>query len=151
VERFWRFVSKTDGCWLWVGRSGTKKGYGLIQEGGKGTPRKLAHRLSYEIHHGPIPDGMVVMHSCDNPSCVNPAHLRVGTAAENIKEAYDKRRKVSPFKKGEAHHGAVLDAEKVRFIRNNPHLSCGKLAKQYGVGVSAISAIRRRETWAHIE
>ena len=149
-DRFWRFVDKTGNCWTWVGGSKTKKGYGMIQIGGQGSSRILAHRLSYRIHHGEIPDGLVVMHNCDNPSCVNPEHLETGTTSENVKQAYDKRRKVSPFKKGEAHHGAILNEESVRFIRAKAELRNADLARMYGVSFSLISAIRLGKTWKHV-
>lgn len=96
-ERFKRYVPvcREDECWGCSGAR-TGKGYGAIQEGGKKSPMILAHRLSYELHNGPIPNGMVVMHSCDNPPCVNPMHLRVGTQSENIIEAFIKGRKFTP-------------------------------------------------------
>ena len=94
-ERFFRFVEKTDYCWLWVGGKGLK-GYGRIQEGGQGSKHLLSHRVSYEMHKGDIPSGLVVMHICDNPSCVNPEHLRVGTQSENILDAIKKGRKFLP-------------------------------------------------------
>lgn len=149
-ERFWRHVNKDGDCWLWTAHTSSGKGYGRLGEGGKGGKYLHAHRVSYELHNGPIPDGYVVMHQCDNPSCVNPAHLSVGTTAQNIKDAYNKGRKVTPFKAGAAHHMAILDDEKVRFIRGNLHISAGVLAKQYGIARSAITAIRRRQTWKHV-
>ena len=75
------------GCWLWAGRM-SGNGYGQAS-GRRGKP---AHRLSYESRHGPIPPGMVIMHRCDTPLCVNPAHLRVGTQADNVRDMYIKGR-----------------------------------------------------------
>lgn len=149
-ERFWRFVAKSEGCWSWVGGSKAQKGYGLLQTGGRGSARVLAHRLSYEIHHGPIPDGLVVMHKCDNPNCVNPDHLRVGTTSENVKEAYEKRRKVSPFKRGADHHGALLNEEAVRIIRAHPTTPLKPLAAMFGCSTNAVSAVRNGRTWKHV-
>lgn len=79
VESFWQKVQKGDGCWLWVGATNTK-GYGQQRVAGK---LVFAHRLSYEIHVGPIPDGMHVDHLCWNPACIRPDHLRLLTNAEN--------------------------------------------------------------------
>ena len=87
---------KETGCWIWSGAK-YKNGYGWIKAFGKPVS---AHRLSYELHSGPIPDGMEILHSCDNKSCVNPDHLRVGTHAENMREAAD--RGLMPS--GRAHH-----------------------------------------------
>lgn len=99
-ERFWAKVDKQDGCWEWMGaKAGT--GYGSIQAGGRGSKSLLAHRVSYSLSSGAIPEGLYILHSCDNRSCVNPAHLRAGTNQENIQEAYDKGRKISPFKNPE--------------------------------------------------
>lgn len=147
--RFWRYVDKTGGCWVWTGGSRSQKGYGMIQIGGKGSPKKLAHRLSYEMHHGVIPDGMVVMHKCDNPSCVNPAHLKVGTQSENIIDAMTKGRKVLPDLprfSGENHPASKLTAEDVKYIQ-----TCGKptkeLAAQFGVALSTIIRARNGRSW----
>lgn len=90
------------------------------------------------------------MHTCDNRSCVNPAHLKWGTASENIQDAYDKCRKVSPFKRGTAHHGAVLNATQVRFIKAHPAMKQAELERMFGVSRSAIVAIREGRTWKHI-
>jgi hypothetical protein len=148
-ERFWRYVDKSSECWIWIGKKRTGTGYGQIGEGGRGGKNLLAHRVSYEIHNGQIPDGFVVMHVCDTPGCVNPAHLILGTTAENVKDAYSKRRKFSPFKQGESHHIAVLNDKLVREIRASP-LSTSKLAKQFGCSYSAVRAVRAGLTWKHV-
>lgn len=96
--RFWDRVDKSGDCWEWTGAK-NKYGYGMLPYG----PRKArksfgAHRVSYEIHFGVIPDGLLVLHKCDNKSCVNPAHLELGNQSKNVQDAYDrgliKRRKV---------------------------------------------------------
>ena len=87
-ERFWSKVNKTGDCWLWTGvRVGI--GYGQIYLNGKKTP---AHRVSWLLHHGIIPNGLLVLHKCDNPPCVNPNHLFTGTNSDNMKDAYIKGR-----------------------------------------------------------
>lgn len=150
-ERFFRFVDKTDLCWIWTGKSVNKKGYGSIGLGGKGGKHKLAHRLSYEIHKGPIPDGMVVMHKCDNPRCVNPEHLDAGTQSKNIKDAFSRGRKVNlpSGLKGESHGASKLSNESVFAIRASNE-KYADLAAMYGVSRTAIERIRYRKTWRHI-
>jgi hypothetical protein len=80
MERFVAYVQKTSGCWLWTA-SLTSTGYGQMMVHGK---KQKAHRVSWEIHHGPIPDGMCVCHACHNPRCVKPEHLYLGTQSDNV-------------------------------------------------------------------
>jgi HNH endonuclease len=87
-ERFWAKVVKTSECWKWTANK-NNKGYGMIREGGL-LPKRLAHRVSWVIHNGQIPEQMCVLHKCDNPECTNPNHLFLGTLAENM---LDKERK----------------------------------------------------------
>ena len=89
-ERFDRYapVSGPEDCWEWTGVR-NRKGYGQTTKGSKG---RRAHRLSYELHKGPIPAGQIVRHTCDNPPCVNPAHLLAGTHQENYQDAVSRGR-----------------------------------------------------------
>lgn len=87
-ERFWSFVEKTDSCWLWTGAK-HPKGYGIFHLRGR-TPR--AHVLSWILHHGPVPRGLCVLHRCDNPPCVNPDHLFLGTPQDNTDDMTRKGR-----------------------------------------------------------
>lgn len=96
VEKFWEKVKKTPGCWLWTGAR-TGRGYGALyfQEGGKRW-HKTAHRLSWEYARGAIPNGLFICHHCDNPLCVNPAHLFVGTVQDNNRDRDNKGRCWNP-------------------------------------------------------
>lgn len=88
--RFWQFVDKSGDCWVWTGAR-NKAGYGRFGQGGD-TRMVYAHRASYELHYGPVPTGMFVCHTCDNPSCVRPDHLFVGTRGDNMRDAHQKGR-----------------------------------------------------------
>lgn len=140
IERFWSLVSVEgpDDCWLWQGAVGNH-GYGLM--GGYGM---LAHRISWQIAHGPIPEGMRVCHTCDNRPCCNPAHFFLGTDADN---AMDKARKLRiPI--------AKLTPEIVREMRRRyaeGGISTRKLAAEYGVDRRAVVFALKGQTWTHVE
>jgi hypothetical protein len=89
-ERFWSRVRKSDGCWEFV--SGASKGYGYLNIGRRDEQEVLAHRYSWELHNGPIPDGLLVLHRCDNPPCVRPDHLFLGTKKDNADDMVRKGR-----------------------------------------------------------
>lgn len=149
-ERFWRKVTKSESCWIWSG-SKRPNGYGTIQRGGKNSPTLLAHRVSCELHHGPIPRGCVVMHSCDNPSCVNPEHLLIGTHKDNTGDMDAKGRRVTIAPLGVQNGKSVLDDDKVRYIRQNPERSHAALARELGVGATTVRGVRIGRCWTHVK
>jgi hypothetical protein len=147
-ERFWRFVEKTDECWVWTGQK--IRGYGRLSVGAKEEKSVGAHRFSWELHNKQkIPDGKFVMHSCDNPSCVNPDHLSIGSPKENYDDMVLKGRRKVVAPKGVANGKSILDEEKVRFIK-----TCGlnhaKTAKILGVSVSCVRGVRSGRTWSQV-
>lgn len=147
--RFWRFVEKRgpDECWEWAGGRNKNK-YGVFGLGAASDGRTTAHRYSYILHCGEVPQGMIVMHTCDNPPCCNPRHLRLGTHAENTADMHEKNRANRP--RGLESSQAKLDDEKVRFIRASP-LSTRKLAELLGVGPTTIRGVRNGRVWSHVK
>lgn len=151
-ERFWRRVYKlANGCWEWTGSRSTA-GYGTF---GVTTERTTtAHRFSWEIHNGPIPRGLFVCHSCDNPPCVNPAHLFLGTATDNNADMRAKGRGCDPPRKaGEHHHRALLTSAQVTEIRRRyiPRVVTRRmLAEEFGVSVATIKAVIDGRNWREV-
>jgi hypothetical protein len=142
-ERFQsRFrINEQTGCWDWTATKDSE-GYGRIT--GDGGP--MAHRVSYKLRRGPIPDGQHVLHRCDNPSCVNPDHLFLGTNADNIADKVAKGRQHG----GGAHGRGRLTKADVIAIRASVGVPQHALGKQYGVCRALISYIRAGKLWAHV-
>ena len=134
--RFWAKVSRGESCWEWTA-STFKSGYGKIN-GGKRT--LYAHRVSWEIHNGTVPDGLFVCHHCDNRKCVRPDHLFLGTAADNSLDAASKGRL-----------GIKLTQRAANMIRklssDGARTRC--LASAFGVSATTIRVVRRGETWKY--
>ena len=148
LRRFWAMVDRQqeDECWNWTGS--TTRGYGQITHGRK--VRYKAHRLSWVIHNGPIPDGMEVCHTCDNKACVNPNHLFVGTHADNMRDMAKKKRGHKTGALGEKNGQSKLVLDQVLRIR--ALYSTGKysqqvLANKYQVDGSTIGLIVRNKKW----
>lgn len=144
-QRFFAQVDKRDGCWAWSSAK-DKDGYGMFRGDVNGVQYTRAHRFSWAFHsQAVIPDGMVVCHSCDNPECCNPEHLRLGTHQDNQRERRSKGR-----------HGpnrtpaAKLTESQVREIRlSNENQS--ELAARFGVTQTTVSDIKRRRSWSHVD
>jgi hypothetical protein len=174
--RFWAKVSKTPECWLWIG-STNENGYGRLSLPGHRTKRLSVgvHRLSYVLHFGPISDSDCVLHHCDNPPCIRPDHLFIGTQQDNVADRTQKGRGWSYFKayperrpRGAKHHthkrpeavargerqgSAKLTDQQVLEIRARyatGAVSLRALARQYGLGSSQIYRIIQRKSWAHL-
>jgi len=158
LERFMQYVEKKDNsCWLWIGCVDTD-GYGDFTCKEESSHR--AHRVSWKLHKGNIPEGLFVLHSCDIPSCVNPEHLFLGTHEDNIKDKIKKgrcirtlsklteqqvleiRAKYQPRKGGRPKGWSTKEKECLGSIR--------QLAKEYNVSKAAIKKIIRNQTWKHI-
>lgn len=139
-------IVEATGCWEWTGYR--LKGYGQLRVRRRPV---LAHRLSWEIANGrPAPDGLHVLHSCDNPPCCNPAHLRLGTDAENIADM-DRRGRRAPSR-GERNSHARLTADQVREIRalSAAGHAPDDVAGRFGVTGQTIRSIRGRHSWRHV-
>ena len=135
-----------SGCWIWM-HARNWKGYGVIRTGGK-TVR--AHRVAYECATGKrAPQQADVCHRCDNPTCVNPGHLFVGSRSDNMKDCSAKGRLLTPFLKGEECPASKLTAEQVRSIRRD-NRSQRKIASTYGVDKGTIAHIKNGKTWRSV-
>jgi HNH endonuclease len=146
-DRFWRFVAKTEpnSCWPWL--KGTLNGYGRFNFN---DTRMLAHRYAWTITHGPIPDGLDVLHACDNPPCCNPAHLFLGTHQDNMADMMQKGRHRTGH--GERNANTKFTDDVIRLIRAESArgISRRQLARQLKVHHSTINRIVSRQVWKHV-
>lgn len=143
-ELEWEVDGQT-GCWNVTSHYLKGDGYAILHRGGRS---KLAHRYMWEEVFGPIPEGMNVCHSCDNPACVNPAHLWLGTQLENIEDRNRKGR--SRWPQGEKQYNAKLTNEQVTYIRTHIEISQTQMARLMGVSQSVVRLIRLRRKWSHL-
>ncbi len=143
TDRFWEKVLIADGCWTWTGHIDSK-GYGRL-----GSDHAGAHRLSWEINVGPIPDNLWVLHYCDNPSCVRPDHLFLGTIIDNLADMVSKGR----HPRGETNGRAKTTEERVRAMRARHAAGAGRreLAIEFGMSLSQTGAILSRKNWKHVD
>jgi hypothetical protein len=145
LEKFWNKVNKTssvNGCWEWIGTSVHPFGYGRIGHNGK---NYLSHRLSYELHYGPITSKECVLHKCDNPKCVNPSHLFIGNRADNAQD----RTKKGRTNKGSQVTTSIFSEQQVRDIKMSTKTT-KELAIEYNAKYQTIWSIRKGINWRHI-
>ena len=146
-ERFIAKVNKTNFCWLWTGAK-YRFGYGHFR-------RKInnkwmmykTHRYSYEHFYGPVPEGLLVLHKCDNPACVNPEHLYAGTHQQNIQDQILRGRK--SFGRNKKH--VWLNLEKAnefrQYAKDNPGMKQNQMAQNLGTSVAQLSRILNNKIW----
>lgn len=134
-----------SGCWLWVG-SLMNMGYGTMSIDGK---NKLAHRISYQIARGSIPDGAYICHRCDNTFCVNPEHLFAGTQTDNMRDCAKKGRNVTPTHQGEDHSQSKLTNSDVLAIRSDKRRASA-IAATFNVSRVNVWLIKTRRAWGHL-
>lgn len=153
-----------SGCWIWTGLT-ARNGYGRMLTKGKGGPSTAAHRVSWAIHHGLLPQDMDVCHKCDNRLCVNPDHLFLGTRSDNMIDCSKKGRNIMqrhpersslngnavPRLKGVNHLQAKLtEAQVLEIRRAGGSTTMAELARRFGVDPSTVDRILRRKTWRHL-
>jgi hypothetical protein len=150
-ERFWSKVDRRgeNECWNWTARL-TSFGYGRIGTGGRYGDMMHAHRASYLIHYGPIPDGLVVMHICDNRRCVNPAHLKLGTQADNLRDMYDKHRNApNPSMPGNLHPQAIsVDVVQEALRLRKYGLTQEQVAEKLNISKGSVYNIDKKKHWS---
>jgi hypothetical protein len=164
VKNFWKKVVKGEPgeCWKWTGAK-TPRGYGRIMLKPKVC---LAHRMAWTCSRGAIPDGLCVLHNCDNPECTNPSHLRIGTHQENMCDMVTRNRcnplkgddhpfRINPERapRGETNGMAKLNKEKVSMIRSlyrEGGETYHSLAFKFGVSFGLIGEVVRHRIWRHI-
>ena len=148
LQRYWSRVDKRgpDECWNWTGT--TSRGYGKFYDG---VAMRRAHRYAWQFAHGEWPGEWHVLHSCDNPLCQNPAHLKLGTHADNMREMEQRGR--AKYVRGEAHGKSRLTTESVKTIRamRADGETLHSIASAIGVTIATIHNVVTGRTWSHVE
>ena len=145
MDRFWKKVDTSGDCWEWTAAK-DPAGYGRFAINGE---NGRAHRISWELSVGPIPTKMCICHACDNPGCVNPDHLFLGTYSDNMKDMWGKGRHTVVVQAGRKNNNAKLADEDVRLIRKmrGPQR---EIAKQFGISQATVSLIKTGKAWRHL-
>ena len=151
MARFWPKIDNQSpflGCWTWTSCT-NPAGYGVFRYHGAA---RLAHRVAWVFFRGPIQNGLCVLHQCDNPRCVNPAHLFLGTQADNVRDMDKKARRVSRPLFGDAHPRARLTSAAVVRIRSLYETGLGQkeIGSRLGVSQSTVSRVLRGAGWNHV-
>lgn len=139
-NKLWSKVNKTETCWIFTGA--LAHGHGRIVVNGR---CEQAHRVSYELHHGKIPSGLMVRHLCHNKRCVNPEHLILGTHQDNMDDSVRDKK----FAYGQRNGQSVLTEKSAKEIFYKDG-TCKQIAMQYGVSPSTVSNIKNRKTWKYM-
>jgi hypothetical protein len=151
LQRFWSKVNKntTTGCWEWSGAN-NGRGYGKFHIGGEGNPQRYAHRISWIIANGDIPKGLWILHKCDNPKCVNPNHMFLGTQTDNMQDAASKGR-IKGGARGEAAGKGKLkevDVLNIKQLLSQGNVQQVEIARMYNVTPTAILLIKKGKNWS---
>lgn len=154
INRFWKYVKKSDDCWNWIGPL-SNRGYGRFFIGSRPGNSWLAHRFSWAVHYGNIPSGLFVCHHCDNPGCVNPKHLFVGTQFDNMSDAAKKghlpQQRYPWLFAGERNGRSKLTEKDVREIRRLSAIQGQRpIADQFGISRSLVRHIQAWRNWTHV-
>ncbi len=147
ADRFWAKVIRADGCWDWIGYR-DKAGYGRLGLGGRRRGIGKAHRVSWELHFGPIPEGLMICHKCDNPPCTNPEHLFLGTMGDNMRDMSRKGRAGRVFGPDNRRSRLTANAAMEIYRRAASGEQMKKLSAEFGVTPPAVRDIVRGITWA---
>lgn len=150
-ERFLSKVEKTNTCWIWKGKLTKNHRYARFMM--RKNPNMTAHRASYLLFKGEIPKGIFVCHTCDNPTCVNPDHLFLGTPKDNTQDAVKKGRMIGPvgeLNKGLGRKLSEQDVLRIRKIKSEGYPSW-KILEEYQISRALLSLIVNRKLWKHLE
>lgn len=152
LGRFWSKVDITPACWDWIAGK-DKDGYGFFvvtfgRVAGRQRMAKLrSHRVAYELEHGPIPDGLLVLHSCDNPACCNPSHLRAGTQKENRGDSVARGRVARGERHGTAKLSEAQAREVIRLRKSGEDVNA--IAARFGIAAVTVYQVGRNH-WKHL-